>query len=74
MNGEPVGFFPSEREHRQGDPLSPFLFIIVMEGFNNMMRITIQNRWLKGFEIGNRVGEELEICHLLCADDAVIFC
>ena len=43
-----------------------------MDGFNNMMRIAIPNRWLKGFKIGNREREELEICHLLYADDTMI--
>lgn len=64
--------FPSEMSLRQGDPLSPFLFIITMEGFNNMMRLTIQKRWLKGFNLNNMAG--LEICHLLYANDIVIFC
>ncbi|WMV31779.1 hypothetical protein MTR67_025164 [Solanum verrucosum] len=74
VNGEPVGFFESERGLRQGDPRSPFLFILAMEGFDSMMRIATQNRWIKGFQVGDRVGEEKEVCHLLYADDTIIFC
>ncbi|WMV29916.1 hypothetical protein MTR67_023301 [Solanum verrucosum] len=74
VNGEPVGFFGSERGLRQGNPLSPFLFILAMEGFDSMMRIALQNRWIKGFEIGNSRGEIMEVCHLQYADDTVIFC
>lgn len=40
VNGEPVGFLPSEREFRQGDPL---LFILSMEGFDSLMWIAIHN-------------------------------
>lgn len=74
VNGESVGFFPSERGLRQGDPLSPFLFIIAMEGLNGMVRTTMQKKWLKGFQLGNIQGVNVEICHLLYADDTVIFC
>lgn len=74
VNGEPVGFFESERGLRQGDPLSPFLFILAMEGFDSMMRIAAQNRWIRGFQVGDRVGEEKEVCHMLYADDTIIFC
>jgi len=74
INGEPAGFFPSERGLRQGDPLSPFLFILAMEGLNSMIRVASQKKWLKGFKVGNQAGEDLQICQLLYADDTVIFC
>ena len=74
VNGETVGFFLSERGLRQGDSLSPFLFILAMEGYNSMTRVATQNNWLKGFKVRNCSGREMQICHLLYADDTIIFC
>ena len=38
INGSPSGFFQSSMGLRQGDPLSPYLFVIVMEVFSCLMR------------------------------------
>lgn len=74
INGEPTGFFRSGKGLIQGDPLSPFLFILAMEGFDSMMRIALENRWVTGFKLANREENNMAICHLLYADDTVIFC
>ncbi|KAF3653865.1 hypothetical protein FXO38_15443 [Capsicum annuum] len=64
VNGEAVGFLPSKRGLRQGDLLSPFLFILVMEGLNNMLMVATQNEWIRGFEVSNRAGVKKKLVKL----------
>lgn len=58
---------------RQGDLPSPLLFVLAMEGFDSMMRRTILNNWIRGFQIGGAIVQTKEICHLLYADDTLFF-
>ena len=59
---------------RQGDPLSPSLFVIVMEALSRMITAAIDNGQLFGFSVGSRLSELVNISHLLFVDDTVVFC
>ncbi|KAG8482089.1 hypothetical protein CXB51_027072 [Gossypium anomalum] len=64
-----VKFQPS-RGLRQGDPLSPFLFLICGEGLSSLMRLAAREGLLKGVK-ASRNGPP--ISHLLFADDCILF-
>ncbi|WMV44670.1 hypothetical protein MTR67_038055 [Solanum verrucosum] len=74
INGSPTGFFSSEKGLRQGDPLSPFLFILAMEGLSDMLKSAQVNNRIRGFTVneGNSLG--VSISHLQYADDTLVFC
>ncbi|XP_071699047.1 uncharacterized protein [Rutidosis leptorrhynchoides] len=69
VNGSPSYEFPIKRGLRQGDPLSPFLFIIVMEGLNILLKNAIEANLIRGTVLGNG---EVNISHLFYADDVII--
>ena len=74
INGYPQGFFASSRGLRQGDPLSPPLFVLVMEALSRLMARATQERFLSGFLVGMDGENPLMVSHLLFADDTLIFC
>ena len=74
INGSPCGFFESSRGLRQGDPLSPLLFFLVMEALGRMLDKAVHESHLSGFRVGNLEGRSLVMSHLLFAKDTLIFC
>ncbi|CAK8531084.1 unnamed protein product [Lathyrus sativus] len=50
VNDSPTREFKMGRGLRQGDPLSPFLFLIVAEAFNTMMKKVVALGKFQGFK------------------------
>ena len=67
-------FFGSSRGLWQGDPLSPLLFVLVMEAIGRMLDKAVHEGRLSSFHIGDFVGRSLVVSHLLFANDTLIFC
>ena len=74
INGCPSDFFRSSRGLRQGDPLSPFLFDIIMEALSRMLVAATAAGQFSGFTVGNEAGSLMSVSHLLFADDTLVFC
>ncbi|KAJ9536529.1 hypothetical protein OSB04_un000281 [Centaurea solstitialis] len=70
VNGESRGFFQGKRGIRQGDPLSPYLFTLVMEGFSMLFKQCIEEAADFGYHNGC---DEFGITHLCFADDLFVF-
>lgn len=70
INGSPFGFFKNSRGLRQGDPLSPALFILAEEVLSRGLKYIFSS----GLVEYNRGGRNfLPVSHLLFADDTLIF-
>ena len=74
INGVPTSFFSNSKGLRQGDPLSPYLFVLGMEVLSNPIRRAVDGGFLSGCRIRGRGEEEMIVSHLLFADDTIIFC
>ena len=70
INGVPKGQIIPSRGLRQGDPLSPYLFLLCAEGPSAMLHQAVQEKRLRGVSVCRR---NPKISHLFFADDSLIF-
>nr|XP_023884545.1 uncharacterized protein LOC111996780 [Quercus suber] len=71
INGEPKGMIVPTRGIRQGDPLSPFLFLLCTEGLNGLISQAANHGKIKGYALCRN---SPRLTHLLFADDSLLFC
>lgn len=70
LNGIPIEAFNPSRGLRQGDPLSPFLFILAVDGLGRLIKARVNSRQLKGLRLW---GEELQLTHQQFVDDVMMY-
>ena len=71
INGKAYGNIIPSRGLRQGDPLSPYLFLLCVEGFTSLLSKAEAEGRLHGIQICRRAPC---ISNLLFANDSLIFC
>lgn len=69
INGSLEGYFKGERGLRQGDPISPFLFVLAMEYLSRMLKSLHSH---PNFKFHVRCDKH-KITHLAFADDLLLF-
>ncbi|GJY29441.1 RNA-directed DNA polymerase, eukaryota, reverse transcriptase zinc-binding domain protein [Tanacetum coccineum] len=69
VNGERYGYFKGRRGLRQGDSISPYIFTMVMEMLNLIVKNEIRKNNTFKYHFGCR---QLKITHLCFADDLII--
>lgn len=72
FNGAPLPPFKSTRGIRQGDPISPYLFLLAAEGLSCLLksRSFVDSSSLQGLMVANTAPA---VNHLLFADDSLLF-
>lgn len=71
VNGETTGYITPSRGIRQGDPLSPFLFLICAEGFSSLLHHEERMGRIHGMSV-TTIAEP--ISHVFFMDDSALFC
>ena len=70
VNGSAKGWVKASRGLRQGDPLSPFLFTLVVDILSRMLLRAEERNMLEGFGVGR---DRTRVSHLQFADDTIFF-
>ncbi|XP_059310845.1 uncharacterized protein LOC132062256 [Lycium ferocissimum] len=71
LNGEIRGNVVPSRGLRQGDPLSPYLFVICAEGLSVLLKQAEERNVLAGLQLNRNWPS---VSHLFFADDSFFFC
>ena len=71
VNGVAYGSIIPSRGLRQGDPLSPYLFLLCANGFSSLISDAAGNKMLGGISICRGCPM---ITHLFFTDDSLLFC
>jgi hypothetical protein len=69
INGKPTTFLKSSRGLRQGCPLSPLLFLLVVEGLSRAIKEKVREKKIEGIP----VARGLYITHMMFVDDVILF-
>ncbi|XP_039025208.1 uncharacterized protein LOC120158443 [Hibiscus syriacus] len=70
LNGSLVGYFNGARGVRQGDPLSLYLFVLVMNVLSSLLDVSAKNGIFKYHPKCKRIS----LTHLCFADDLLVLC
>lgn len=70
INGEPYGDIKPTRGIRQGDPLSPYLFLLCFKGLNTFLNQAVSTGRLGAYSLCKNGPK---ISHLFFADDSLLF-
>ena len=73
VNGEPKGHIVPSRGLRQGDPLSPYLFLLCSKGLNGLIQHAIDGGDIQCFSLCKKWNKNFSFIFYF-ANDSLLFC
>lgn len=70
INGQPSSSFKPERGLRQGDPLSPYIFILCVDVLSGLLHKAASSKEIHGIKVARSAPQ---LSHLFFADDSLLF-
>jgi hypothetical protein len=70
FNGDHLEGFSPSRGIRQGDPISPYLFLLEAQGLSCLLKPRVESSSLSGIKVAPSAPM---VCHLLFTDDSLLF-
>ena len=71
VNGSPTKEFKPSRGLRQGDPIAPFLFLVVAQGLAGLVKQATRKKLFTGLKVGHK---KVDVNLLQFADDTLFVC
>ena len=71
VNGAAYGNITPMRDLQQGDPISPYIFLLYADGFSSLIHDAAKNHKISGVSICKGCPK---ITHLFFANDNLLFC
>jgi hypothetical protein len=68
-NGEALDSFSPQRGIRQGDPISPYLFVLCIERLSHLINLAVEHELWDPIKLAR---DGLQLSHLVFADDLVL--
>lgn len=70
LNRSPTEAFNPSRGLKQGNPISPFLFILAADGLGRLIKAKVNRKQLKGLILW---GNDLPLTHQQFVDDVMLY-
>lgn len=72
-NSIPLGFSRSSKALRQGNPLSSYLFVVVVEALRYLVKRAREDEYLIRVRVRGKYGKWEQVSHFMFSNETLVF-